>query len=29
MPPLLTVSEYTRLYKFIRYIEPAIGEADY
>jgi hypothetical protein len=29
MPPLLTVSEDTRLYKFIRYIEPAIGEADY
>jgi hypothetical protein len=26
---MLTVSEYTRLYKFILYIEPVIGEASY
>jgi hypothetical protein len=26
---ILTVSENTRLYKFMRYIEPAVGRADY
>lgn len=29
MPPILTVSENTRLYKFIRYLEPAIGRTPY
>ncbi|HJQ29201.1 MAG TPA: hypothetical protein VJ827_07650 [Rubrobacter sp.] len=28
-PKMLTVGENTRLYKFIRYIEPAVGKADY